>query len=237
MRLFSIVLWHHFAYMMISVALLGYGAAGTFVTLARPAAARSLRATFVAAAALFGVCAVGGFLLAQRVAFNPLELLWDRSAAAAPARRLRAAARSLLLRGDRHLPHVHALRRARSVDLRRRSRRCGCGVPRGPAPPSSRSRRPTALLLIGRARPRGGVAAPRCVLRPRGVALALLVARVALPLSSCRRLGPSPRRPNSRSSSARCRFAARASSPSARARSVSSPSSKARRCRSATRRV
>jgi len=28
-RLFSIIQWHHFAYMMISVALLGYGAAGT----------------------------------------------------------------------------------------------------------------------------------------------------------------------------------------------------------------
>ena len=26
MRLFSIVLWHHFAYMIISLALLGYGA-------------------------------------------------------------------------------------------------------------------------------------------------------------------------------------------------------------------
>src|SRR5256885_16103017 len=29
MRLFSVIQWHHFAYMMISVALLGYGAAGT----------------------------------------------------------------------------------------------------------------------------------------------------------------------------------------------------------------
>ena len=35
MRLFSIILWHHFAYMMISVAMLGYGAAGTFVALAQ----------------------------------------------------------------------------------------------------------------------------------------------------------------------------------------------------------
>ena len=38
MRLFSIILWHHFAYMMISVALLGYGAAGTFVALAQGSA-------------------------------------------------------------------------------------------------------------------------------------------------------------------------------------------------------
>jgi len=28
-RLFSIVLWHHFAYMIISAAMLGYGASGT----------------------------------------------------------------------------------------------------------------------------------------------------------------------------------------------------------------
>jgi len=35
-RLFAIIQWHHFAYMIISVALLGYGAAGTMVTLFRP---------------------------------------------------------------------------------------------------------------------------------------------------------------------------------------------------------
>jgi hypothetical protein len=33
MRLFSIAWWHHFAYMVISLALLGYGASGTFLTL------------------------------------------------------------------------------------------------------------------------------------------------------------------------------------------------------------
>ncbi|HYQ99616.1 MAG TPA: SAM-dependent methyltransferase [Casimicrobiaceae bacterium] len=76
-RLFSIVLWHHFAYMMISVALLGYGAAGTFVTLARSALLARYERTFVAAAALFGVFAVAGFLLAQQVGFDPLELPWD----------------------------------------------------------------------------------------------------------------------------------------------------------------
>ena len=76
-RLFSIVLWHHFAYMMISAALLGYGAAGTFVALARPALLARYERTFVAAAALFGITAVAGFALAQRVGFDPLELLWD----------------------------------------------------------------------------------------------------------------------------------------------------------------
>ena len=32
-RLFSIVQWHHFAYMAISIALLGYGASGSFLAL------------------------------------------------------------------------------------------------------------------------------------------------------------------------------------------------------------
>lgn len=35
MRLFSIIQWHQFAYMIISIALLGFGASGTFVALAR----------------------------------------------------------------------------------------------------------------------------------------------------------------------------------------------------------
>ena len=34
-RLFSIIQWYHFAYMVISIALLGYGASGTFLALAR----------------------------------------------------------------------------------------------------------------------------------------------------------------------------------------------------------
>ena len=35
MRLYAIVGWHHFAYMMISIALLGFGASGTALALAR----------------------------------------------------------------------------------------------------------------------------------------------------------------------------------------------------------
>jgi SAM-dependent methyltransferase len=77
MRLFSIVLWHHFAYMIISLALLGYGAAGALVTLAQRAVRRHFVPLFGASAATFGASAVACFALAQRVPFNPLELLWD----------------------------------------------------------------------------------------------------------------------------------------------------------------
>ena len=34
-RLFSITGWHHFAYMIISIALLGFGASGSILALAR----------------------------------------------------------------------------------------------------------------------------------------------------------------------------------------------------------
>jgi spermidine synthase len=77
MRLFSIILWHHFAYMIISLALLGYGASGAVLTLAQRAVQERFAPLFCAAAAGFGVSAIGCFVLAQRVPFNPLEILWD----------------------------------------------------------------------------------------------------------------------------------------------------------------
>ncbi|CAB3797903.1 SAM-dependent methyltransferase [Pararobbsia alpina] len=77
MRLFSIILWHHFAYMMISVALLGYGAAGAMVALTHRLLVPRFAAVFAGGAVLFGISAVASFAFAQRVAFNPLEILWD----------------------------------------------------------------------------------------------------------------------------------------------------------------
>jgi len=77
MRLFSIVQWHHFAYMMISLALLGYGASGTFLTLGRGFLLPRFGAAFVLNAALFGLSATMCFLAAQQVPFNALEVLWS----------------------------------------------------------------------------------------------------------------------------------------------------------------
>lgn len=76
-RLFAIVQWHHFAYMIISVALLGYGAAGTTVTLLRERLVPRTHTVFAAGAALFGLSAVASFLIAERLPFNALEFLWD----------------------------------------------------------------------------------------------------------------------------------------------------------------
>ncbi|MDP1850611.1 MAG: hypothetical protein Q8K79_22660, partial [Solirubrobacteraceae bacterium] len=78
-RLFSIVLWHHFAYMIISAAMLGYGASGTVLTLLKEKIAPHFGAVYVMAAAALAVLMPAAFLLAQQVPFNPLELLWDNT--------------------------------------------------------------------------------------------------------------------------------------------------------------
>jgi len=78
-RLFSIIQWHHFAYMIISLALLGYGASGTFLSLVRPRIEPRLRTAYVLTIAMFAVTAVPAFLLAQALVFSPEELLWRPS--------------------------------------------------------------------------------------------------------------------------------------------------------------
>ncbi|MGZ8982800.1 MAG: spermidine synthase [Methylotenera sp.] len=76
-RLFSIIQWHHFAYMMISLAMLGYGVSGTLLTLLRERLLPNYGMVFALCAAAFGISAMGAFLLAQQLPFNPLEIFWD----------------------------------------------------------------------------------------------------------------------------------------------------------------
>src|SRR5882724_3729692 len=82
-RAFSIGLWHHFAYMVISIALLGFGASGTLLAvLARRKprlGARVGGAGWLAASAvLFAVTLPLAFALAQKIPFDPLLIVWDR---------------------------------------------------------------------------------------------------------------------------------------------------------------
>jgi spermidine synthase len=76
-RLLAIVSWSSFAFMVISLALLGLGASGTAITLARDWLAARFRAVFLAGCVGFGIAAPAAFVLAQAVPFNPLEVAWD----------------------------------------------------------------------------------------------------------------------------------------------------------------
>ena len=77
MRLFSIIQWHHFAYMMISLALLGYGVSGAFLMLLQRPLLQRFASSYISNLALFGSSAVGCFLFAQHIPFNAEEMLWD----------------------------------------------------------------------------------------------------------------------------------------------------------------
>ncbi len=78
-RLLAIVHWHHFAYMIIAVALLGFGAAGSVVAVLQRPLLKHFRWAFGAAALGFGVGAPLAFALAQSLPFNALEIAWDRA--------------------------------------------------------------------------------------------------------------------------------------------------------------
>lgn len=76
LRLFANIQWHHFAYMVVSLALLGYGTSGSLLSVGRGFFRGRLRAAYLACLALFALGLVPAFLLAQGLAFSPEELLW-----------------------------------------------------------------------------------------------------------------------------------------------------------------
>src|SRR3546814_15733238 len=63
--------------MVISLALLGFGASGTVLELARARLHARFTAAFSAGAGLFGITAVAAFALAQRLPFNALAVVWE----------------------------------------------------------------------------------------------------------------------------------------------------------------
>jgi SAM-dependent methyltransferase len=76
-RLFAIVQWHHFAYMVISIALLGFGASGTFLALTRGWLTTRFVSAFATSSTLFAVTSLLCFAVAQRLPFNALAVIWD----------------------------------------------------------------------------------------------------------------------------------------------------------------
>ena len=76
-RFFAIVHWHHFAFMMISLALLGFGASGTFLAFARRWLVKRYAQAFIANLVLFGLCLILGPLIALAIPFRAEELLWN----------------------------------------------------------------------------------------------------------------------------------------------------------------
>ncbi|MCP4399139.1 MAG: SAM-dependent methyltransferase [bacterium] len=77
LRLFSITQWHHFAYMIISIALLGFGAAGSCISVFRKTFLRSFESFFRLFALLFPCAILLSYVLSGHNDFNPAELVWN----------------------------------------------------------------------------------------------------------------------------------------------------------------
>lgn len=75
-RLFSIAHGYHFAFLAVSLGLLGFGASGTALALA-PRAARGLSLRLLSLGGSLSL--VGGYLVANRVPFDPYRIAAERS--------------------------------------------------------------------------------------------------------------------------------------------------------------
>jgi hypothetical protein len=77
MRWLAVAHWHSFAVMIISLALLGHGASGTWLSLCRDWALRHFATLFPLCALLFAASAAVAIGLAEAIPFNGLELVWN----------------------------------------------------------------------------------------------------------------------------------------------------------------
>lgn len=77
-RIFSVLTWHHFTPMIVSIALLGFGVAGSFITLRNKIDPARMSSAFVAKNAfLFGFATIFSILLVTRIHFEPLAITED----------------------------------------------------------------------------------------------------------------------------------------------------------------
>jgi len=77
MRIFAITHWHHLAYMVISVALLGFGASGTFLSLFQKTFRKHSKPFLLLFCLLFPVSLIICLSLSQKIAFNLFVLIRD----------------------------------------------------------------------------------------------------------------------------------------------------------------
>ncbi|MBC7235000.1 MAG: hypothetical protein H5T69_04100 [Chloroflexi bacterium] len=70
-RLFSVIEWYHFAFLSVSVALLGYGASGTLLMLLPG------RQNWGRLAPLFPLSLLASYLIVNHVPFDSYQLAWD----------------------------------------------------------------------------------------------------------------------------------------------------------------
>jgi len=76
-RVFSIAKWYHFAFMVVSIALLGYGASGSFLASFPSLMKRDLHGLLMLFSSLSSISIIIAFLVTNQIPFDPFKLLID----------------------------------------------------------------------------------------------------------------------------------------------------------------
>ncbi len=76
-RLFSVTQFYHFAFMIVSLAMLGFGASGTWMALSPQWGRRVPRQTVAALALAYSLTVFGGYSLINGVPFDSFRIAWD----------------------------------------------------------------------------------------------------------------------------------------------------------------
>jgi len=79
MRVFSVTSWSHFAYMVISIALLGFGVSGTFISIFQKKLKAHFYFFFTLFSLLFSFSLYICFILSQKIPFDPFLIIWYKS--------------------------------------------------------------------------------------------------------------------------------------------------------------
>jgi hypothetical protein len=77
-RVFSVSQWYHFAFMVVSIALLGYGASGSFLMLFQSRFKENYLNALRTTAFLFSISIILSYIVVNRIPFDPVKLAWDK---------------------------------------------------------------------------------------------------------------------------------------------------------------
>ncbi len=77
-RIFSLAQWYHFAFMAVSIALLGFGASGSFLSLFPQLIAKKLNRRLAGLSALMAVGVLASYLNLNYIPFDSYRIAWER---------------------------------------------------------------------------------------------------------------------------------------------------------------
>jgi len=77
-RVFSVALWHHFAFMVVSIAFLGFAGSGTFLMMVPRISMLRHHATLSYLALGFSMATLAAYGSSNAIPFDPARIIWDR---------------------------------------------------------------------------------------------------------------------------------------------------------------